>query len=153
MDCKEALQRNKFKAPTNPHGWNPPPTEQELKIVYSYAAYGATNIDIANVLGMSQTTLQKYFKHELDTGRATAKNTIAQRLYQIAVGKEAIVSETGEILVLPVKPNLAALIFLAKTRLGWKETQVVESHEMTSGVTIYLPDNGMKEDSNAREDE
>ncbi len=146
-DPKEAIKRNNYKPPRKRGRPRYEAKEQDGNIVYSYSAYGATNEDIAAVLGIDNKTLTKYYAKELQSGRATAKNTIAQRLYNIAVGKEPIKDEkTGKILVEGVRPNLSALIFLAKTRLGWKETQIVEQNvEMkSSGVQIYLPDNGMR---------
>lgn len=152
MDAREAIRRNNFEKPKRIR-WEPPATDQEKKIAYSYSAYGATQEDIATALGMDFKTLTKYFGPELEAGRATAKNTIAQKLYQVAIGRDPIIDpETGQEIAPAIKPNLSALIFLAKTRLGWKETQVVEqSVEMKSGgVQIYLPDNGMRcsEESN-----
>lgn len=148
------IRKNNFVKPKRVR-WEPPATDQEKKIAYSYAAYGATQEDIATALNMDFKTLTKYFKEELEAGRATAKNTIAQKLYQIAIGRDSIIDpETGQELAPPIKPNLSALIFLAKTRLGWKETQVVEQSVdvKSGGVQIYLPDNGMRcsEDSNGK---
>lgn len=145
-DPKEVLRRNNFEKPKRvPHNLYKV-KESDRKIVYSYAAYGATNEDIASALGIDNKTVTKYFNEELVTGRAVAKNTIAQRIYQIAIGREAMYDpETREELSPAIRPNLAALIFLAKTRLGWKETQIIEQNlEVQSGVQIYLPDNGMK---------
>ena len=146
VDPKEALKRNGHQPPTRHRIGKDGPPDKDKAIAYSYAAYGATDEDIAAVLGMDNKTLVKHFKEELRSGRATAKNTIAQRLYNIAVGKDEIRDpETKEIIVKEVKPNLSALIFLAKTRLGWRETQVIEQTvDMKSGVQIYLPDNGMR---------
>lgn len=151
MDPQEAIRRNRYKLPRNRTRKNVAKryekTDKDANIVYSYSAYGATNEDIAAILGMDNKTLTKYFPEELKSGRATAKGKIAQRLYNIGVGKEAVLDpETKEVIVPAVAPNLTALIFLAKTRLGWKETQIVEQNVdlKSSGVKIYLPDNGMK---------
>ena len=153
VDPKEAVKRNDYKPPkrTGPKGYEK--TDKDSTIVYSYAAYGATNEDIAAILGMDNKTLTKYFPEELLSGRATAKNTIAQRLYNIAIGKDAVINpKTKEVIAPPVKPNLSALIFLAKTRLGWKETNVLEQNvQVQSGVKIYLPENGMKCEGEADE--
>ena len=146
VDSREAIRRNKFVAPKRTR-WKGPPTDQEKKIAYSYAAYGGTNEDIAAALGMDNKTLTLYFEHELVSGRATAKNKIAEKLYQIAVGRDQIIDpKSGNEIAPAIKPNLSALIFLAKTRLGWKETATLEgSVELkSSGVQIYLPDNGMR---------
>lgn len=147
VDPKETMRRNDYQKPKKRTGVSYVPKPQDRKIVYSYAAYGATYEDIAASLGIDDKTLVKHFKEELETGRAIAKNTIAQKLYQVAVGRDAVLHpETKEVMLPAVPPNLGALIFLAKTRLGWKETHVVENKEVKSGVQIYLPDNGMKAD-------
>ncbi len=145
MDPKLPLRKANHKHPKN---WKGPPTDQDRKVIYSLAAYGATNEDMAAVLGMDDKTLCIHFRKEIDTGRSTAKNTIAERLYNIAVGRGAIY-ENGNLTHAELKPSLGALIFLAKTRLGWKETQVVEAHNFKGGVQVYLPDNGMREDNSA----
>lgn len=145
LDPKVVIKKNNYSSPKRGIFNQFIPEEQDYKIVYSYAAYGATNEDIAAILGIDNKTVTKYFEEELRSGRATAKNTIANRLYNIAIGKDAVINELGEVIAPAIKPNLSALIFLAKTRLGWKETQIIEQNvEMTTGVKIYLPDNGMK---------
>lgn len=130
-----------------------PPTEQERRIIYSYACYGATDQDIRTIMGMSNETLYKYFYDELKEGRAQANSKIAQRLYQIAVGRDEMKNDNGQIVQEPKTPNLSALIFLAKVRLGWNEVQVIESKEIKTSVQIYIPDNGMKADVIEIEDE
>lgn len=145
VDSKEMLKHNKFQPPEKKQRFHKKDAMQ-CKIVYSYAAYGATNEDIAIALGINIKTLEKHFKQELKEGRATAKSTIAQRIYQVAVGKEEVIDkETNEVLMPAVKPNLTALIFLAKTRLGWKETQIVETkQEVIQKAILELPDNGRR---------
>ncbi len=96
-------------------------------------------------MGMDNKTLNKYYRKELESGKAMANNLIAQRLYQMAVGREAVFDKnTGEVIVEYLKPNLRALMYLANVRLGWNETQTIQSTvEVEQGVQIYLPDNGM----------
>ena len=144
---RDVIRRNNFEKPKKKRYNEYNPTDSDGKIVYSYAAYGATNEDIAAALGLDNKTVTKYYPEELLSGRATAKNKIAQRLYQMAVGRDPIYDpETKELIDEGVRPNLGALIFLAKTRLGWKETHVVEQNVdfKPQGVSIYLPDNGMR---------
>src|SRR5690606_30686622 len=121
--------------------WSGPPTDQERKIVYSYSCYGATDEDICTVLRMGITSLHKYLSEELKEGRANAKSKNAQRLYQIAVGADEMKNDKGEVIRKERRPNLSALIFLAKTRLGWKETQIIESNELKTSVQIFIPHN------------
>lgn len=146
MDAKEALVRNNFAPPKRTRSHQVyVPTDQDRKIAYSYSAYGATREDIANVLGVCINTVVNHFEEELEVGRSTAKTKIAQKLYNIAIGRDAVINEDGEVIAPEIKPNLSALIFLAKTRLGWKETAVIEQNlQVSAGVKIYLPDNGMR---------
>jgi len=104
--------------------------------VYSYALYGATDDDIALVMEMSDFALKTNFREELTKGRIDAKAKIGQRLYRFAVGDD---DPSG------ARPNLTALIFLAKTRCGYKEVQVVENVKVDENVQIYLPDNGRED--------
>jgi hypothetical protein len=145
VEAKEAIRNAGYKRPKRKY--RKKPTEQEKRIAYSYAAYGATNEDIAAVLGMDNKTLTKYFEKELISGRAVSKNTIAERLYKMAVGREAVIDPASGIQLHPaIAPDRSALIFLAKVRLGWKETAVVEQtvDVKSSEVKFYIPDNGMR---------
>src|SRR5260221_14613500 len=58
VDAREAIRRNKFEKPKRVR-WEPPATDQEKKIAYSYSAYGATQEDIATALRMDFKTLTK----------------------------------------------------------------------------------------------
>jgi len=70
-------------------------------------------------------TLHKHFRDELDTGLAKANSTIAQSLFKHATGKGP--------------GAVAANIFLAKVRLGWKEAQTVDlNHGLQDGVKKLL---------------
>jgi len=119
--------------PTERKRWKGPPTDKERNQVYTYALYGATDDDIACVMEMSDWTLKTHFRDELSKGRIDAKAKIGQRLYRFAVGDD---NPDGR------QPNLTALIFLAKTRCGYKETMVNENINVGENVQIYLPDNG-----------
>jgi len=96
---------------------------------------------------MAEATLQNNFALELMEGRIKSKAKIGEKLYNIAVGFEYMEEEVdrqGNVHLVKKKcpPNLTALIFLAKVRLGWKETQVVENVTKKTQTVLYLPDNG-----------
>lgn len=140
------MKRNNYKKPRRLGIKKHIRNDRDANIVYSYSAYGATLEDIASILGMDDKTVTKYYKEELVSGKCTANGKIAQRLYNMAIGKDPVVDpETNTVIAEGSPPNLIALIFLAKTRLGWRETKVLEQtvDMKTSGVQIYLPDNGM----------
>jgi len=92
----------------NPGGKNPyQPEEADRKRVEAMTGYGLTHDQIASVIGISDETLRKYFRRELDTGAALANSRVAQNLYKWATSD---------------KPGaVAASIFWTKTRMGWRE--------------------------------
>jgi hypothetical protein len=88
------------------------PTEEQRRYVKSMSAYGIPEEDIAVVLGLrSVKTLRKYFSQELKRGRIEANCKVIQTLFQMATSGECV----------------AATIFWAKTRMGFREVHVVEN--------------------------
>lgn len=83
------------------------PTPTDRKQVEVLAAAGVPHLDIALCIqgGIGKKTLAKYFAEELRIGGIKANAAIAGRLYTLAMSG-----------------NVAALIFWAKTRIGWRET-------------------------------
>jgi uncharacterized protein YjcR len=92
------------------------PTEESKKLVRSLSAVGIKYVDIASKLEISDDTLVKHYKKDLEDGRTDANASIGQTLFQQA--------KNG---------NTAAAIFWLKTRAGWKETNAVE-HSGEVGV-------------------
>lgn len=85
------------------------PTKEQRQSVAVWASIGTAHDVMAAQLGIDKKTLEKHFRHELDNGKAITDNTVGKTLYQKAL--------TG---------NVPALIFWAKTRLGWRETNRTE---------------------------
>jgi hypothetical protein len=104
------------------------PTDDSRKLVRSLSAVGIRYVDIAQKLDITDDTLVKYYKKELEDGRIDANAAIGQTLFQQA--------KDG---------NTSAAIFWLKTRAGWKETQ---SHEIVNsdgtpasiGITFVKPE-------------
>lgn len=92
------------------------PTEETRKLVRNLSAVGIRYVDIASKLEISDDTLVKHYKKDLEDGRTDANASIGQTLFQQA--------KNG---------NTAAAIFWLKTRAGWKETNAVE-HSGEVGV-------------------
>ena len=92
------------------------PTDETRKLVRSLSAVGIKYVDIASKLEISDDTLVKHYKKDLEDGRTDANASIGQTLFQQA--------KNG---------NTAAAIFWLKTRAGWKETNAVE-HSGEVGV-------------------
>jgi hypothetical protein len=85
------------------------PTEETRKLVRSLSAVGIRYVDIASKLEISDDTLVKHYKKDLEDGRIDANASIGQTLFQQA--------KNG---------NTAAAIFWLKTRAQWKETNALE---------------------------
>ncbi|WP_376094351.1 hypothetical protein ACE7GA_00950 [Roseomonas sp. CCTCC AB2023176] len=86
------------------------PTEEQRRVVKTMAAFGIPQPDIARVVGCSDRTLRKVYRHELDTAATEANARVAQCLFQQAT----------------TPGNVAASIFWLKARAGWREKQVHE---------------------------
>ena len=84
------------------------PTDKQRAQVEKLAGFGVPQDDIATILGISAPTLRIHFRQSLDMGVAKANAKIGQTLFQQAM-----------------KGNVAAAIFWAKARMGWRETHVV----------------------------
>lgn len=99
------------------------PGEKERKQVTVMAGIGLTHDQISKVLGISDETLRKYYKHELETSEALMNAQVAQNLFSIATSKGA--------------GSVAAAIFWMKTRAGWRETIKAEV-EVNTGPSEAL---------------
>ena len=85
------------------------PTEDTRKMVKNLSAVGIRFEDIASKLDITDDTLRKHYRKELDEGRIDANASIGTTLFQQA--------KNG---------NTAAAIFWLKTRAQWRETDRLE---------------------------
>ena len=93
------------------------PTEQARHMVKKMATFGFTLKQIADVIGVGVSSLQKHFKRELETGHVEANFMVANRLFEMALNGDT-----------------TACIFWCKTRLKWKETSRHEHAFDPTGV-------------------
>jgi hypothetical protein len=97
----------------NPGGRPPFEASDEMrKAVEAMSSVGIPQSDIAKAFGISEPTLRKYFREELDTAAIKANARVAANLYKQAT-KDDIRSATPA-------------IFWLKTRMGWKDSVQVE---------------------------
>lgn len=85
------------------------PTEATRREVQAHALAGTPQELIAEILQITDKTLRKHYRAELDHALARANATIATTLYGRAKGGD-----------------VASMIFWLKTQAGWKETQRIE---------------------------
>lgn len=112
------------------------PSDKERKQVTLMAGIGLTHDQIASIIGISDETLRKHFRVELDTAEAQLNARVAQNLFNIATS-----DKSGAV---------AASIFWMKTRAGWRETNRQEITGPNGGPlqmqAVTLPIDDMDED-------
>jgi hypothetical protein len=84
-------------------------SQESIKTVEALSIAGVPQKIISQILKISEPTLRKHFRNELDTSKARANAVISQALFKNA--------KSG---------NVAAQIFWLKTQAGWRETNHYE---------------------------
>jgi len=100
--------------------------DRSRRQVQAMVQFGVPLDQIARVLTINKNTLEKYYRREIDIGHVKANAKVAESLYKNAVDFN----------------NVAAQIFWCKTRMGWKETMVVDTPDGRDGLPrIIMPHN------------
>lgn len=115
------------------HGGGMPahvPTDSKRREVVLMSGVGIPDADIARELGISEKTLRKYYRKEMDEGDSKARMQLLNTAFKMATsGRSASMTK-----------------FLLNVRYGIKEVFKVESDDPLVAavvpVKIYLPDNG-----------
>ena len=81
------------------------PTDESKKLVESTSGLGLPHVQIAILVGIDDKTLRKYYRAELDTGKAKANGQIAKTLFSKAVAGDT-----------------TSLIWWTKAQMRWSET-------------------------------
>ena len=85
------------------------PTDATRRQVETMMAYGATQADVCAVLGITDKTLQKHYRQEIDTATIRANAKVAGKLYEKCM-----------------EGDVTSIIFWLKTRAKWKTTENVD---------------------------
>jgi hypothetical protein len=102
------------------------PTDVGRGQVEALAGFGVRHEDIGLVIGIDDKTLRKWYRHELDAGKAKANAKMAQNIFQKALGTGA---QAGTL-----------AIFWAKTQMGWREPPDRFEHSGKDGGAIAIDD-------------
>ena len=81
------------------------PTDESRKMVESTSGLGLPHEQIAILVGIDDKTLRKYYRTELDMGKAKANGQIAKTLFSKAVAGDT-----------------TSLIWWTKSQMRWSET-------------------------------
>jgi len=87
------------------------PTDAQRSLVESASAFGITQAEIATQLKISEPTLRKHFRDELDGGAFKANMKIGGNMYGLTQSADEQV-------------RLRACQWWTARRMGWKETSV-----------------------------
>jgi hypothetical protein len=104
------------------------PTDENRKLVESTSGLGLPHEQIAILVGIDDKTLRKYYRTELDLGKAKANGQIAKTLFS-----KAIAGDT------------TSLIWWTKAQMRWSETVKQEltgedGSPLLSGIQIsFVP--------------
>lgn len=91
------------------------PTKESRQLVQLHATIGTPQKVIADILGIDDKTLAKYYRDELDQAMARANASVGGALFNKAT-----------------KGDTAAMIFWMKTRAGWRERHDI-NHTSSDG--------------------
>lgn len=94
---------------------------------------------ICRSLGISMSTLHKYFKEELTRGQDEANIEVAQSIWNMATGRR--VREDGTIERVDPHPTMA--IWWSKTRMGWREPPKDSDAPVAAGHTTIVIKGGL----------
>ena len=81
------------------------PTDETRRLVESSSGLGLPHEQIGILVGIDDKTLRKYYRHELDMGKAKANGQIAKTLYSKAISGDT-----------------TSLIWWTKAQMRWSET-------------------------------
>lgn len=83
------------------------PTDKSRAQVSALSSFGITQVKVAAYIGISEPTLVKYYRRELDISLTDKIVQVANALFNNAVENN----------------NVSAQIFFLKTRAGWREVE------------------------------
>ena len=95
------------------------PTEKTRAEIIALRSYGVPIKEVAAYIGIDDKTLYKYYREELENSAIKANANVGKFLYQAASGQALTTGAT-------YSDCVRAAMFWAKTRMGWKETNVQE---------------------------
>ena len=104
------------------------PTEKIRAEIIALRSYGVPIKEVAAYIGIDDKTLYKYYRDELENSAIKANANVGKFLYQAASGQALTTGAS-------YSDCVRAAMFWAKTRMGWKETNIQE-HTGADGKPI-----------------
>lgn len=118
-----SITMQEVKIPVSRRGHKP--TDATRRQVEMMMAYGATQADVCAVLGITDKTLQKHYRHEIDTAMIRANAKVAGKLYEKCM-----------------EGDTTSIIFWLKTRAKWSENSISLDSSGNTTITIKSDSDG-----------
>lgn len=120
------------------------PSDKIRAEIVALRSYGVPIKEVASYIGIDDKTMYKYYRAELEQSAMKANANVGKFLYQAASGQALTTGAT-------YSDCVRAAMFWAKTRMGWKETNVQEvkmADEPIAKVQIEVISANTKDSSN-----
>jgi len=104
------------------------PTDRHRGQVEAMVACGIPENEIAVAIGISEPTLRKHFKTEIDVGMTKVKLNVGSFIVNSILGRDGGIKDE--------RSRATLAIFFAKTRMGWKESVLNENVGKDGGPLI-----------------
>src|SRR5215472_13542504 len=98
------------------------PTEQTRLLVRRLSGLAVSHDDIAAMVEISDISLRKHYRADLDRGRVEANMKVVHALFQAATRAN--------------NPNVVAQMFWLKNRAGWKDMGIVTAADSVNTLAI-----------------
>jgi DNA-binding XRE family transcriptional regulator len=98
------------------------PTDSIRKKVQMLVVAGATQEQVASIIGIDAKTLRKHYREELTNSKTEATASVAGKLFKAAMSG-----------------NVTAQIFWMKTQGGWRENPIAQIEEVKNTNIFYAP--------------
>ena len=98
------------------------PTDKLRKKVQMLVVAGATQEQVASIIGNDAKTLRKHYREEQTNSKTEATASVAGKLFQSAMSG-----------------NVTAQIFWMKTQGGWRENPIAQVEEIKNTNIFYAP--------------
>ena len=96
------------------------PTDKIRAEIIALRSYGVPIKEVAAYIGIDDKTMYKYYRTELEQSAMKANARVGKFLYEAASGQAM---KDGA----SYSDCVRAAMFWAKTRMGWRETQVIDN--------------------------
>ena len=120
------------------------PTDKIRAEIIALRSYGVPIKEVAAYIGIDDKTMYKYYRTELEQSAMKANARVGKFLYEAASGQAM---KDGA----SYSDCVRAAMFWAKTRMGWRETQVIDNQSSDGSMSPAKPAKDLTDEELAAE--